>query len=134
LKPQEAIIGTVGFSIMSVRPGDTAVAMGIGDLPVVAQSHLVNIMEHAAVTALAEYLDLGETTILVSLAFTAISPATIGAELRGTARCIEINGKDLTFECEVCEGDRQIAVAQLKRTTVERVSFLARTAAQSLIN
>ncbi len=134
MKPAEEIIGVVGFSSMSVRPGDTAVAMGIGDLPIASQSHLLNMMEHAAVTAIVEFLESGETTIFANVAFAAVSPANIGAELQASARCISIEGKDLLFECEVYEGERQIAVAQLKRTAVERVSFLARTAAQSLIS
>ena len=63
-----------------------------------------------------------------------LTPAEIGAELRATSRCIEVENKELTFECEVYEGERQVAAAMIKRATVERVSFLARTAAQSLIN
>jgi predicted thioesterase len=48
--------------------------------------------------------------------------------------CIEIENRELTFECEVYEGERQVAAAMIKRSAVERVSFLARTAAQSLIS
>ena len=40
MKPSEEVIGAVGFSVMTVRPGDTSVAMGVGDLPIIAQSHL----------------------------------------------------------------------------------------------
>ena len=134
MQPAEDVIGAVGFAVMTVRPGDTAVAMGIGDLPIVAQSHLLNIMEHAAVIAVSDYLEPGETTIFVNVEFSSINSAIIGAELRGNARCIEVLGRDLTFECDVFEGERQIATAILKRTTVGRVSFLARTAAQNLIS
>lgn len=134
MKPAEEVIGAVGFSVMTVRPGDTSVAMGIGDLPIVAQSHLLNLMEHAAVISLDEYLEPGETTIAISLELISLSPASIGAELRATSRCIEVENRELTFECEVYEGERQIAAAMIKRATVERVSFLARTAALSLIS
>ncbi|CAB4917324.1 unannotated protein [freshwater metagenome] len=134
MKPAEEMIGAVGFSIMTVRPGDTCVAMGVGDLPIVAQSHLINLMEHAAVISLDEYLEPGETTISISIEILALSPAEIGAELRATSRCIEVFNRELTFECEIYEGERQVAAAMIKRATVERVSFLARTAAQSLIS
>lgn len=134
MQPAEDVIGAVGFAVMTVRPGDTALAMGIGDLPIVAQSHLLNIMEHAAIIAISDYLESGETTIFISMEFTTINSAIIGAELRGNARCIEIDGRNLAFECDVFEGERQIATAILKRTIVERVSFLARTAAQNLIS
>ena len=134
MKPAEEILGAVGFSVMAVRPGDTCVALGVGDLPVVSQSHLINLMEHAAVISLDEYLDPGETTVAISIELISLSPAEIGAELRATSRCIEVENRELTFECELYEGERQVATAIIKRATVERVSFLARTAAQSLIS
>lgn len=134
MKPAEEVIGAVGFSVMTVRPGDTSVAMGVGDLPIIAQSHLLSLMEHAAIISLDEYLEAGETTIAISSEMLSLTPASIGAELRATSRCIEVESKELTFECEVYEGERQVAAAMIKRATVERVSFLARTAAQSLIS
>ncbi|CAB4745884.1 MAG: hypothetical protein F2893_01775 [Actinobacteria bacterium] len=132
--PAEEVIGAVAFSVMTVRPGDTSVALGVGDLPIVDQSQLLNLMEHAAVISLDEYLEPGETTISISTELISLSPASIGAELRATSRCIEIDNRELTFECEIYEGERQVAAAMIKRATVERVSFLARTAAQSLIS
>ena len=134
MKPAEEILGAVGFSVMAVRPGDTCVALGVGDLPVVSQSQLINLMEHAVVISLDEYLEPGETTVAISIELISLSPAEIGAELRATSRCIEIENRELTFECELYEGERQVAAAMIKRATVERVSFLARTAAQSLIS
>ena len=133
MKPAEESIGAVGFSVMTVRPGDTSVAMGVGDLPIVDQSQLINLMEHAAVISLDEYLEPEETTIAISIEIISLSPAQIGAELRATSRCIEVENRELTFECEIYEGERQIAAGQIKRATVERVSFLARTAALNLI-
>lgn len=133
MKPADEVLGAVGFSVMTVRPGDTSLVMGVGELPIAAQSHLLNLMEHAAVISLDEFLEAGETTIAISVEMISLSPACIGAEIRATSRCIEVEKKELTFECEVHEGERQIAAAMIKRATVERVSFLARTAAQSLI-
>ena len=132
MKPADEILGAVGISEMVVRPGDTSVAIGLGDLPIIAPSLLINLMEYAAILSLDLYLEPGETTIPVSSEFISLSPASIGAELRATSRVIEVAGRELTFECEVYEHERQIAVAQIKRSTVERVSFLARTAALNL--
>ncbi|MEI7540444.1 MAG: hypothetical protein WCJ89_03075 [Actinomycetes bacterium] len=134
MKPADEVIGTVGLTVMAVRAGDTSVAMGIGDLPIVSQSHLVSLMEHAAIISMDEHLEPEETTIPISFEMITLSPASIGAELRGVSRCIDVENRELTFECEVYEGDRQIAAAMIKRSAVERVSFLARTAAQSLIS
>jgi predicted thioesterase len=130
----EDVLGAVGLTEMIVRPGDTSVALGIGDLPIIAPSQLINLMEHAAILSLDLYLEAGQTTIPVSTEFLSLSPASIGAELRATSRVISIEDKELTFECEVYEHDRQIAAAQIKRSAVERVSFLARTAALNLMS
>ena len=130
----EEVLGAVGLTEMIVRPGDTSVALGIGDLPIIAPSQLINLMEHAAILSLDLYLQPGQTTIPVSTEFISLSPASIGAELRATSRVINVEGKELTFECEVYEHDRQIAAGLLKRSAVERVSFLARTAALNLMS
>jgi predicted thioesterase len=132
--PAEEVLGAVGITEMIVRRGDTSLAIGIGDLPIIAPSLLINLMEHAAILSLDLFLEPGETTIPISVEFLSLSPASIGTELRGTSRVIEIEGKELTFECEVYDNDRQIAAALIKRSAVERVSFLARTAALKLVH
>ena len=134
MQPAEDVVGAVGFSVMSVRPGDTCLAMGISDLPILAPGHLMSVMESASVAALAELLDNGETTIVDKFDISLISSVGIGSEIRATARCTEVVDRTMIFECDVYEGERHIAFAIIERTAVERVSFLARTAAQSLIN
>ena len=133
MKPAEDVLGAVGFSVMTVRPGDTALAMGLSELPIVATSHLLHAMESATIAALSEYLDNGETTFLLSTSITLLASAQVGVELRANARCSDIAGREITFQCDVYEGDRHIAQAEIKRATVERVTFLARTAAESLL-
>jgi fluoroacetyl-CoA thioesterase len=133
MNPAEEIIGAVGFSVMTVRPGDTALAMGLSELPVVATSHLLHCMESATVAALSEHLDNGETTYLLSTSFELLASAQVGDELRASARCTLIEGRELTFTCDIYEGERHIAQGEIKRATVERVTFLARTAAESLL-
>ena len=134
MKSADEVLGAVGFSVMTVRPGDTCVTMGVSDLPVVAPSHYFTLMENACVASLSEYLDSGETTFLTHSALEIVGSATAGAQIRANSRLIEIDGRQLTFTCDVYDGERHLAQAQIKRATVERLSFLARTAAQSLIN
>ena len=133
MKPAEEVLGTVGFSVMTVRPGDTALAMGLSDLPIVATSHLLHAMESATIAALSEYLDNGETTFLLGTSIELLGSAPVGVELRANARCTNIDGRELSFACEIYEGERLVAQGEIKRATVERVTFLARTAAESLL-
>lgn len=134
MKSADEVLGAVGFSVMTVRPGDTCVTMGVSDLPVVAPSHYLTLMENACVASLSEYLDPGETTFLTHSALEIVGSATAGAEIRANSRLIDIDGRQLTFTCDVYDGERHLAQAQITRARVERLSFLARTAAQSLIN
>ena len=133
MKPAEEVLGAVGFSVMTVRPGDTALAMGLSDLPIVATSHLLHAMESATIAALSEYLDNGETTFLLGTSIELLGSAPVGVELRANARCTDIDGRELSFACEIYEGERLVAQGEIKRATVERVTFLARTAAESLL-
>ena len=127
------LIGTVGFSTMLVRPGDCSVAIGLGDLPILATSHLINVMESASLAVISDFLENGETSRLTHLDLHVLEAVGIGASIRATATCHEIIGRDLLFGCEIYAGDRLIARAEMKRAVIERVSFLARTAAQSII-
>lgn len=129
------LIGILGFATMTVRPGDTSAAQGVGDLTVVSNANLVSILESAAIAALEEYCGTGVSTILNSMTFESVTSAAIGAELQASAECVAQEGEFnnvLTFSCEVYEGERLVVKALQKRSTVERVTFLARTAAQKL--
>ncbi|KRO32563.1 MAG: hypothetical protein ABR64_01990 [Actinobacteria bacterium BACL2 MAG-121001-bin67] len=61
----ELILGAVGISQMVVRPGDTALAHGSGDMPILSSSFLITLMESACNSAIAEFLENGETTTLM---------------------------------------------------------------------
>ena len=129
----EDVLGAVGLASMTTRPGDTCVAMGISDLPILAPSHLLSVMESASVAALTDLLEPGETTYIEDFEVKVLNSVGIGVEIRATARCSEVEGNALTFLAEVYEGESLVARATIKRTAVERVTFLARTAAQSLL-
>ncbi|CAB4711336.1 unannotated protein [freshwater metagenome] len=129
----DEIVGAVGFSVMSIRPGDSALAMGLGDLPIAATSHFLNLMESAALTVINDYLEPGETTRLISMELEVFDAVSIGSEIRAAARCTQVLGKEIFIDCDIYNGERHVATAKMKRATVERVSFLARTAAQSIV-
>ena len=117
---------------MVVRPGDTAAANGIGDLTVVNNSVLVSLMESAAIAAINEFFETGISTIATSMNCNFVTSAAIGAELQASAQCVAENGSELDFEVEIYEGERLVAQSIQRRQIVDRVTFLARTAAQSL--
>ena len=129
----QSFVGSLGFATLTVRPGDTAAANGIGDLTVVNNSVLVSLMESAAIAAINEFFETGISTISTAMSLKFVTSAAIGAELQASAVCTAQNEDEIDFEVEIYEGERLVAQSTQRRQIVDRVTFLARTAAQSLI-
>ncbi len=50
-----------------LNTGDTALAHGSGDMPILSSSFLITLMESACNSAIAEFLENGETTTLTDM-------------------------------------------------------------------
>ena len=61
-----------------VKPENLAVAMGSGDLPVLATPAMVALMENAAMNAVAGGLPEGSTTVGAMMNTTHIKPSAVG--------------------------------------------------------
>jgi predicted thioesterase len=130
----ESVVGAVGISQMVVRPGDTALAHGSGDMPILSTSFLITLMESACNSAIAEFLENGESTYLSDIEMEVHESVGIGSEIQGAATCVSFEEGVLTFVCEIHDGPRLVAASSMRRNLVERVTFLARTAAFSLMS
>jgi predicted thioesterase len=128
----EQLLGAVGMASLTVRPLDTGVAQGLNDLPVLAANSALNVIESACSAAFAEQFQTGETSFTIGAAIQMRGAVSIGAEVRALVKATELNENILTFECEVHQEKRIIAVAQVQRRLVDRVSFMARSAAENL--
>jgi len=129
----EQVIGVIGMATMSIRPGDTSVAQGVNDLPVVGSNQLLSLMESACSTAIIEFLDFGETTVTTSSQIDITGAAGVGIEIHATARCLGFDENILRFEVEVHQVARLVATGLITRKFVERVSFMARVAAETMM-
>ena len=132
MKPEQ-VIGAIGMATMSVRPGDTSVAQGVNDLPVVGSNQLLSLMESACSTAIIEFLDFGETTVTSQTQVEVFGSVGVGIEIHATARCLGLSDGLLKFEIEVHQTSRLIASGLITRKFVERVSFMARVAAETMV-
>ena len=130
----ESALGAVGISQMVVRPGDTALAHGSGDMPILSSSFLLTLMESACNSAIAEFLENGESTYLSDIELEVHESVGIGTEIQGAATFVAYEDGVLTFACEIHDGPRLVAASVMRRNLVERVSFLARTAALALMS
>jgi predicted thioesterase len=129
----EQVVGVVGMSTMTVRPGDTSVAQGVNDLPVVSTNNVLSLMESACSASIIEFLDFGETTITEKFTLEFSGSVGVGSEIHATARCLSFENNILIFEVQVNQHARLIASGQVTRKFVERVSFMARAAAETMV-
>ena len=128
----ERFIDAVGLSRMTVRHGDTAIALGSGDVPVLGTPAVIALAENATIAALAEFLEQSETTVGVRIELDHSATASIGDEVVATSKVSSIAGKKIIFEVECHSGTRLIAKGVITRVLVDRVSFIARAAAEAL--
>jgi fluoroacetyl-CoA thioesterase len=117
---------------MTVRHGDTAIALGSGDVPVLGTPQVIALAENATITALAEHLEQSETTVGVRVELDHLATASIGDEVIATATVMESSPKKIIFSVECHSGTRLIAKGLITRVLVDRVSFVAKSAAEAL--
>ena len=128
----ESVRGAIGMASMTVRPADTSVAQALNDLPILATPTLLSIFEGACTAALAEHLGTGETSVTTDFAIAVHASVGVGGEIRAHATCIDVEGQVCKFNIEVHHANKLIASGTVDRKMVDRVSFAARIAAESM--
>ena len=118
--------GLSARSAATVAAGNTAAAMGSGDLAVFATPAMVALMENAAMTAVAGELPEGATTVGSEMNVTHIKPSGLGAEITATAVLAEVEGRKLTFNVGARDAEGLFGEGILIRYIVDRVNFLAK--------
>lgn len=118
--------GVSGQSRTTVRPENTAAAMGSGDLEVFATPAMVALMEHAALMAVAASLPEGTTTVGAEMNVTHIKPSALGAEIVASAVLTEIEGRKLTFNVGARDAEGMIGEGVHIRYVVDRERFMAK--------
>jgi fluoroacetyl-CoA thioesterase len=130
----EELLGIVGMSTMIVRAADTSVAAGVNDLPVLSMSSAQALIESACSAALAEYFAPGETSFTLAISIEMATSISVGEEARAHVRLIEVNESLVTFEAAITHLNKTIATAQVQRRLIERLSFMARIAAERIVS
>ena len=116
--------GLSARSAATVAAGNTAAAMGSGDLAVFATPAMVALMENAAMTA--GELPEGATTVGSEMNVTHIKPSGLGAEITATAVLAEVEGRKLTFNVGARDAEGLIGEGIHVRYIVDREKFMAK--------
>lgn len=117
-------VGASGEHAAVVAEADTAIALGSGDVPVLATPRLVAWLEAAAVAALDEHLPSDATSVGTRIELEHLAPSPLGAEVCATAEVIEAAGSRILFRVEAHQGTKCIARGHHQRVVVNRKRFL----------
>jgi fluoroacetyl-CoA thioesterase len=118
--------GLTASITLKVEEGDTALAIGSGDVPVLATPRLVTLVEQASVQALGDRLGPGKTSVGYEVQLAHLSPTPVGTEVTAEATLEGIEGRRLTFRVSVTDARGLVAAGRITRVIVVRDRFIER--------
>ena len=118
--------GLTYTSRLTVGNENTAIALGSGDMPVLATPAMMALMENAAMLAVAPALEEGDTTVGGHIESSHLRPTPVGAEVSATATLEKVEGRKLYFKIIAHQGDVVIGEGTHLRFIVNREKFLAK--------
>ncbi len=118
--------GLTYTSKLTVGMEDTALALGSGDLPVLATPRMMALMENAAMMAVAPELEEGYTTVGGHIESSHLKPSVVGKEITATATLTKAEGKKLYFNIVAKMEDVIIGEGTHLRFIVNKEKFMSR--------
>lgn len=122
------LIGTTHAETLTVDEEDLAVAVGSGDLPVLATPRMAALMEQAAAALVAPHLDEDITTVGIELAITHSAPTLPGSTVTAEATLTETDGRHFTFAVRAYDSVGGIGSGSHTRVSVKATRFLEKAA------
>ena len=113
-------------SQLTVTDAVTAIALGSGDMPVLATPAMMALMENAAMLAVADHLPEGCTTVGGHIAASHVKPSKMGEVVTATATVTRVDGKKIEFKVEARCGDVLLGEGTHLRFIVDKEKFMSR--------
>lgn len=117
-------VGLTARVELTVTDADTAQTVGSGDVPVLATPRVLAITEAATVLATAARLPTGTTTVGTEVQLTHKAATPVGRTVVAVARLSAVDGRALTFDVAIHEGETVVASGIIRRTVVDRHRFV----------
>ncbi|MFE9190911.1 thioesterase family protein [Micromonospora sp. NPDC007208] len=111
---------------LTVTDADTAQAVGSGDVPVLGTPRVLALAEAATVAATATGMPPGSTTVGTWVELEHLAPTVVGRTVRAQALLATVDGRRLSFEVTVSDGDQTVARGRVDRILVDRGRFVER--------
>jgi fluoroacetyl-CoA thioesterase len=126
---QQIPLGVRGTSTLLVQPEHLANRFKDAILPqVLATPVMILIMENAALNAIRQYLDAGESAVGTAVHVKHLAATPVGREVCATAEVINVEGKRIDFKVSASDGVEEIGVGTHQRVVIDLRSFNERLA------
>lgn len=110
--------------VFRVEPKDTAIALGSGDLEILATPALVSMIENTAKESMREYLSLEETTVGIELQLQHLAPTAVGKEIFCEVVLEKQEKSIFSYQFTATVDDQLVASGTHKRARVNQEIFL----------
>ena len=119
-------IGLKHTSELTVTDAVTAIAIGSGDMPVLATPMMMALMENAAMLAVKDKLPEGSTTVGSHIESSHLKPSKVGDKVSAMAEVTKVDGKKIEFKVAAYSGDTLLGEGTHLRFIVDRERFLSK--------
>lgn len=113
-------------SELTVTDDVTAVAVGSGDMPVLATPMMMALMENAAMLAVRDELPEGCTTVGGHIESSHLRPTRVGETVRATAEVTKVDDKKISFRVAAYAGDTLLGEGTHLRFVVDKEKFMSK--------
>ena len=117
------MIGSAAELSLVVTEADTAIALGSGDVAVLATPRVLALAEAAAVAAIAGHLEPGQTSVGIHAELHHVKATKVGGTVIARAEAIDVSGSGVSFEFSVKEAGETVAYGNHQRVVVDRERF-----------
>jgi predicted thioesterase len=108
-----------------VTDADTAIALGSGDVPVLATPRLIAWMEAATVQWATRLVGAGQTTVGTAVRIEHRRPTPVGGSVEVSVEASSAVGRRLSFTVKAVDSSQElVAVGEIDRTILDRERFV----------
>src|SRR6516164_1076674 len=122
-------VGTKGIYVMTVIPAHLANQFKDAILSeVFATPMMVLVLENAALNAIRDFLDAGESAVGTAIDIRHLAATPVGHRVKGEAEVTAVDGRRIVFNVRAFDEHEEIGNGTHERMVVDRASFDARLA------
>lgn len=116
--------GLTHTSTLTVEEKHLACNVGSGDLRVLATPMMMALMENAAMLAVKDELEEGQSTVGGHISSSHLKPTGIGHTITATAELIEVDGRKLKFKVSAADENGVIGEGEHLRFIIDAEKFM----------